>query len=125
MAKCSRLQIDRKKICAGDLRFVIQIIDRAIGPDAYGYKIDLTNAVSTRAAIQTKTQILNFDGTNTGTQITHEFYVRPHVSVQTGFTILFNGKYYSVIGTTNLNEFGNILKITTVEAGTTDNLVNY
>ena len=125
MGTCQRVRFPKNKVCAGDLKHPISIIDRAITPDAEGYKMDFTNGVQTRAAIKTKTDIVNFDGTNTKTQITHDFYVRSYNIVQNKFTILYDNKYFSVIGDGKIDETSQFLRITTTETGTINNKANY
>ncbi len=125
MPQCQRVKFIKHKVCAGDLKHAISIIDRALEPDAQGYKMNFSSGVSTRAAIKTRTDIVNFDGTNTKTQITHDFYVRSYNAVQNKFTILYNNKYFSVIGDGKVDETSGFLRITTSEAGTINNKSNY
>ena len=125
MGTCRRVRFDKRKICAGDLRHEISIIDRQIEPDVAGYAMDFTNGIQTRAAIKTRTDVLNFDGTNTGTAVTHDFYIRKGKTVQRNFTILFDSRYFMVVGIEQLDEDRMFMRITTQEAGTTSNQSNY
>ena len=97
MASCERIKFNNRKVCSGDLKHTIWIIDRKIEPDVEGYEMDMTSFVKTKAAIKQRAlvgaDVQNFDGTNLSQITSHEFYIRRGKTVQKNYTIKFNNKY--------------------------------
>jgi head-tail adaptor len=122
---CKRINFNSSRVCASDLHHSIRIINRKIEPDNLGWKQDLTDGVSTRAGIKVRRDIMNFDGTNTETQITHEFFIRKGITVQKNYTIRFDNRYFAVIGVENIDEDNMFIRITASESGTVNNKANF
>jgi len=103
-----KISIKRKIVCAGDLRFKIDIGSRELSATNTGTpQFAFTVLKSPFAMIDTAEPDDNFDGISTSTDsVTHIFYVR-HITafdVDMKHVIRFNGNYYKVLKAMNSEE---------------------
>lgn len=126
---CEYKKLKKKKLCIGDLRKKITVYDRSIKPAETSSEFEnsqtFSNAVIYWCAIETKTGVEIFDGSNLLGSATHIFYIKYVESINTENTIKWNNKYYTVLQVDNVNEENEYLAIFCSERGTTSNGVNW
>lgn len=122
---CGRIKKKADKVCIGDLKNLIKIIDREIEPADVSHTMNFDSFIEVRARIDTKLGGTFFNGVNTENGDTHVFYIRFGVTVEQNYTIELNGNYYIVSTTENLNEESRFLKISAVKNGPASNGANW
>lgn len=122
---CGKIKRKADKICIGDLKKQIKIINRKIETAAVSHTMNFDEFVTVRARIDTRRGGAFFNGVNTEDAPTHYFYVRFGVEVEKNYTIEFNSNYYIVSDVENLNEESRFLKISATKNGTKDNGANF
>lgn len=122
---CGNIKRKADKICVGDLKRLIKIINRKIEPADISHTMDFDSFNSVRARVDTRRGIDFFNGVNTENAPTHYFYVRYNVDVEMNYTIEFRDNYYLVVDVENLNEENRFLKISAVKNGPKSNATNW
>lgn len=102
---CRKVNLDKRKVCIGDLRYQIVIHNRAIAGVQNGvdFTESLTNAQTVWAGVKTVRGHDVFDGTNLVGVATHLFYIR-YIDITAESWVEFNGRYYRILGIQNLEE---------------------
>tara|TARA_Y100000310_G_scaffold320268_1_gene376546 strand:+ start:7915 stop:8310 length:396 start_codon:yes stop_codon:yes gene_type:complete len=129
MALCQVIRRKHRKLCAGDLRDDIQILDRSIAPPEGGsadYTIDIndTTAPFIGASISTPAGKKMFDGTGTEYDITHIFGVYYEPEYTSENYVLFESRLFRILFAEDLEERHEWTLLYCTERGTTDNAVN-
>lgn len=108
MAKCKRIQINRTKVCIGDMRLRITLHTRSIVGLSDGVDFDetLSDATEVWAALQTIKGEDIFDGTNVVGTVTHNFFIRAIDALTAETWLEYNSEYYDVLDIQNYEERG-------------------
>ena len=114
---CRKISRKADRICIGDLKKPIKIINRKIETSEVSHTMDFSDYVSCRARIDTKQGGQFFNQVNTDDAPTHIFYIRYGYTVEMNYTIELNGNYYLVRTVENLNEENRFLKISCTKNG--------
>ena len=103
---CTPIPSDSKRVCIGDLSKKIQIQVRSIQPPLNGvdYGEVFSQTKNVWAMCKTVSGEAIFDDSNIEQTVTHEFYIRYIPNVTFENWILYNNKYYDIVGVENLNE---------------------
>lgn len=127
MAKCTRTRINRRKICAGDLRHRITLLRRELqeaGVDDNEPQQVFTTLLSAKAGVRTFNGFSGtplFDGVSVEERPTHSFIMRRNSiteNVDDGNTfILLDGRYFRVIRRTIVDEDRYYVDISARERG--------
>jgi len=122
---CRKIQRKPDAVCIGDLKKLINIIDRKIEPADVSHTMNFDDYVSTRARIDTRRGGAFFNGVNMENAPTHYFYIRFGITVERNYTLEFKGIYYLVSDVENLNEESRFLKISATKNGPKSNGANW
>lgn len=122
---CGSIKRKADKICIGDLKRLINIIDRKIEPAEVSHTMNFDDFVSVKARIDTRRGGAFFNGVNMEDAPTHFFYVRFGVAIERNYTIEFNDSYYLVSNVENLNEESRFLKVSATKNGPKSNEANW
>jgi len=125
MSKKKQICNIQSAVCIGSMKFPIQIINSEINPEAIGFTINFDDFVTTYAAIQTRTGVETFDGSNISHNLTHIFYIRYGIEVEALYHIRYNEKFYIVMDVEDMGEEKRFLKLTTTERGVTINKASW
>lgn len=121
MVQCANIRIKRRKLCMGDLRDVIDIVDRDQIPplaDNANHTMGITVFAQLPAAVETKTSGVEvFDGVNIASVITHNFYIVYQDGIDINQFVRFNGKYFKITAIENIDEYNMYMKLTSTERG--------
>lgn len=118
-----------KKICIGDLKHSVAIIDKS--QDGGGCEVNFLTP--TRATIRAKIEKLNtigansrliFDDTNIGEAVTHKFTIRFRSDIEGDDLLKFNDRYFKIQGFGDPDELKKWLEIFAVERGDINNTRN-
>ena len=120
MPECTDIQIRHRKICTGDLNKKIYIVNRSISSTGGGVDFDIQRPKSSRkwAAVKTLTGSTLFSGVNTGEKITHIFYVRANVNIESNMYVLYKDKYYNITEQEDLDGNNEVIALYCSERGT-------
>lgn len=124
MSVCVRIRGKRHYLCLGDLDREIFLTNRSITPPVFGSTDFLETFVNNEEPswvmvehVQGKT---HFDGVETETPITHNFYMEYDEEVDTNqseWWILFESRYFDILRIIDLDERHEWLKLICVERG--------
>jgi len=106
MTSCAKIRIKRRSICIGDLKYLIELNNRAIQAPELGsvdYDETFTPTETVRAAIETKSGETIFDQSNTEHSVTHRFYIRFLSGVTAETWIKFDSDLYDILTVENLD----------------------
>lgn len=111
MPVCETIKIKHRKICVGDLDRQIEIYQRDLRTAQMDvdYREEFTKIDDFWAAVQTSSvgrlnHRREFDGTNLGDAFTHLFYIHFDDRITQEAYISFNGEYYDILETENIDE---------------------
>lgn len=117
------------KVCIGDLRFSVDIIDKE--QDTGGCEVTFLTPIkaSVRAKIETlDTQGGNsrliFDSTNINDAVTHKFTIRFRNDIQADDLLKFDNRYFKIQGFKDPDERKKWLVIFAIERGDVNNSRN-
>jgi len=130
MGRCVNISPKRRKLCSGDMTFVISIQDRELKGAGFGtttHTIDFTTVETIRAAIGTlKPGTEIFDGSNVAQTVTHDFFINhidfPAITAENW--ILYDGRRFDIVNVERLDERKRYIRLRCNEKGTTANAVN-
>lgn len=122
---CRKISKKADKVCIGDLKKSIKIINRAIEPADVSHTMDFTDFVSAYARIDTTKGNPFFNGVNIEDFPSHVFYIRYGFTVEKNYTLEYASNYYNVLDVENLNEENRFLKISCVKNGPKSNQANW
>ncbi len=127
MPTCIKLRGTKTQVCAGDLRFQIEIQERNLAvptdpfvDDQVNYGEEFTTLHSVFSMIETPLGVTTFNDVGISTAISHVFYVRHLDDVDAQKWILFDEIRYKIVNVTNLEARKIFLKIECVESGSQD-----
>lgn len=127
MAKCSKIQKKKRQVCIGDMKDEITIQARNIKSppsDGVDFVEEFTGDDVVWAAVNTKSGVVFFDGTNQEVLKTHEIYIRYLQGVTAEAWVLFKGSRYDVLQVDNLEERDEFMRLDCTNRGTTANKAN-
>lgn len=131
MAQCSAKRRKIRRACLGEMRYRIDVYTRRITPpgaQSVDFLETLGDAVPLPAIIDTIAPVSTRDGTQRlPNSSTHAMTVRfiPGLTIDTETIIGYNGKYFAVKDTENLDERNQFLVIYCEERGRTTAPVNF
>lgn len=115
-----KVNIKRRKLCAGDLRHKIELQERSIQAPLNGspnFTEDFKRLNSVWSALETPRGMTEFDSVGTEEVVTHIFWIRFLEGVTTETWILFKGKRFNIILATNLEEQDEWLELKSTSRG--------
>lgn len=130
---CGRRKIVNKTYCAGDLRTLATIQNRAISTvdDSVDYEMVFSGAIpdsevdpSVWVGIKTVRGITVFDQTNIERVVSHEIIMRYRDDVTAQNWLLIDGYRYDILQVENVNERSEWIVLQCNKRGTGDNSVN-
>lgn len=127
MAKCTYKRFDKIKICRGDLRHKITILQREQGGIGYN-ELEATENFSTVqtpwAAVRTVRGTTRFKGININERATHLFYIAYTPSLDAlehgNNFIAYKDRMYRILDITNQDEDNQFIFFQCVERGQDD-----
>lgn len=120
MPKRQKNQRKKRQVCIGDMDEQIILQDRGIGEPLFGsvdFDEDFTNIATVWAAINTVSGKTFFDGVNTETNITHEFFIRFDASVSAETWVEWNSRRFDILDAENYEERSEFMKLICAERG--------
>lgn len=120
MPKNQKIQRKKRQFCLGDMDEQILLQDRGIGEPFFGsvdFTEDFTNNDKVWAAIKTVSGKTFFDGVNTETNITHEFWTRYDVNVSSETWIEFESRRFDILDAQDLEERHEFMILICAERG--------
>lgn len=110
---CKRVALDKRRVCIGDLNKRIILHDRNITGVTSGVDFDetLSNPKKVWAGLKTVHGEDIFDGANVIGVATHKFYIRFIASLTSETFVEFNGKYFKILDTQNLEENNEFIEL--------------
>jgi len=109
MTICQNISPKKRKICAGDLRLLINIQTRAVksnGFDDPDYGETFTEVKQVYASIQTTRGFQSFDGVGVNNNVTHKIYIRfdSTLNISADDWVEFENDKYDIVDVENLEE---------------------
>lgn len=110
MGKCVKLQRTITKVCTGSLNKRIKIYTRALTPpvnpyeDAVDYTEEFTLVASLWAMLKVNRGVTYFDGVNTASVTTSDFYIRYRTDITAENWIIYNNNRYDIIEVSDYDE---------------------
>lgn len=93
-----------KKICIGDLRYLIKLQERALRPPTdVDFREVYTDIADIWASVEIASPKFPFDQINTDEGITHLFFIRYRNDVDLNNWILYDNKRYKILQIRNVN----------------------
>lgn len=115
MPICKKIKADHRKVCIGDMRWLIDIYNPNITPPNINPSVDYTITkvplYTVFAAVKTIPNVTIFDGMNKEQTVSHEFYIRFIPDLDSNMNIRYpagTGLYYNIVYAENFenrNEF--------------------
>lgn len=111
--RCKQISIDRKIICAGDLKHKIKIQSRAIKTPVTGVDLteEMTDEKTAWAGIKTGRGESIFDAQQVERDVTHYFFVRYISWITAEHWILYKTKRYDILDIENINEDNEFMRL--------------
>lgn len=118
-----------KKICIGDLKHKVEIIDKS--QDGGGCEVSFLTPI--RATVRAKIDTIDtqggnsrliFDDTNVGETVTHKFTIRFRNDIQADDLLMFNDRFFKIQGFKDPDELRKWLVIFVIERGDINNTRN-
>ncbi len=98
MAKCKRIRIDHRKLCAGDLRERITLETRSITePGTIDFGEGFTNPTIIPAAVKTLVGVEIFDESNEVVTASHDFFIRFRAGVTAELWVKYRNERYDIL----------------------------
>ncbi len=115
-----------KKVCIGDLRHNIDIIDKSMSGNSCNFGYDTEIKASVKAKIETLDTIgangrLIFDDTNLGNAVSHKITIRFRNDIEGDDIVKYDNRYFTVKGFKDIDERKRFMIIYVVERGDTTN----
>ena len=129
MSSCQRIKIPaRIKVCAGDLRFLIELFKRSLNaPDDVDAIITFEQQAQVKAGIVVMKGSLNVNNTNIDDFPTHKFYIRSIADINSSWIIKYAGEFYRILhdGVSLMDNRNFFVELNCVRRGTSDREVNF
>lgn len=123
MPVCTNIKITKQRVCSGDLRFPIKILERELTSPSdpingdVDYEETFTTIYEVAAAITTPSGVNTFDSVNTLQTVSHIFYIRYLTGINAEHFIEYEGIYYKILELSKLDGRQLFLKIKCTERG--------
>lgn len=128
MSVCVKIKGKNRKICIADLDREINIQNRSIQSASImnvDFDEDFSGDTTHWAMIESVNGEEFFDGTNTGTPITHHFYIRYDPAVTSQQFLTFEGDRYDILNVEDLDLRHEFQKLRCIIMGDEDKRVNF
>ncbi len=127
MPTCVKIRAKKSQVCAGDLRFQIEIQQRELGTplnpiagEDEDYSLSLTTVHTVFSAIDTPIGATTFNQLGISTVISHIFYIRFLSDVDAQKFILFDETRFDIVKVTNFEGRKIFMKLECIESGAAD-----
>jgi len=118
MPICKKIKSEHRKVCIGDMRWLIDIFNPVIIPpfqsDSVDYTVEKIPEATVWAAVKTLPNVAIFDAMNTEQTVSHEFYIRYRPGITPEKRIRYpatTGEYYSIVQVENFENRSEFLLI--------------
>lgn len=120
-----RVNVARRKLCAGDLRERITLEDRDIAaPATVDFGEDFTAPKITPAAVKTLIGVDVFDSSGKGATATHDFFIRYQTGVTQEKWVKWKADRYDILVVEDLEERNEWLRLRSTFKGSITKVVN-
>lgn len=119
MPICKKINAEHRKVCIGDMRWLIDIYNPVIvPPDITNGEIDYTVTkepeTTVWSMVKTFPNLAVFDSMNTETTISHDFYIRFRTDITPEKNIRYpagTGLYYNIVLVENFENRNEFLRL--------------